>query len=103
MKGERSRRAGAGCCQGSGNGIADGHLRPLTRDKVDAEFLVPEGGTQRRRQIKVAAAGFGVDVGGAASAVAPVDPKQPVSDPDIAADPLELLPRFRAIDVEIGP
>ena len=82
---------------------ADGEPAAFPRDQIDAEFLVPEGGAQRTRQIKIAAAGLRVDVGGAAAAVAPVDAKQPFADPDVAADPIEFFPGPGAVDIEIGP
>jgi hypothetical protein len=63
---------------------------------------VSKGSAQGTRQVKIAAAGFGVDVGGAASAVASVNAKQPFSDPDVAADPIEFFPGPGAVDVEIG-
>ena len=74
----------------------------LPRDQVNAEFLVAERRAQRTRQIEVPAAGFGIDVGGAASAVAPVNAENHVADPDVAADPFEFFPGSRAVDVEIG-
>ena len=72
-------------------------------NKIDSQFLMSERGAQRAGQIEVPTAGFGIDVGGTAAAIATVDPKQPASDPDIAAHPIEFLPRPCAIDIEICP
>ena len=63
---------------------------------------MPERGAQRTGNVEVATPGFRIDVGGAAAAVAPVDPEQRLADPDVAADPVELLPGACAVDVEIG-
>src|SRR5713226_1172871 len=82
--------------------ISHGKASALPRDEINSQFLVPERGTQRAGQIEIPSSRFRVDVGRAASAVAPVNPKKPVADPDIAADPFEFLPGSRAVDVEIG-
>src|SRR3984893_19132068 len=84
------------------NAVTDRDTSPLPGHEIDSEFLVADGGAQRCRQIEIATAVFGVDVGGAAAAVAAVDPKQPATDLDIAADPIEFLPGPGAVDIEIG-
>ena len=55
------------------------------RNQIDLQFLVSERGPQGAGQVKVAAAGLRIDIGRAASAIAPVGAKQTVADPDVAA------------------
>ena len=49
-----------------------------------------------------AAAGERIDIGGAAAAILTIDGEDGVADADITTDPVELLPRLRSIDIDVG-
>nr|WP_245332406.1 hypothetical protein [Bradyrhizobium erythrophlei] len=83
--------------------ITHSEAASFSRNEIDPKFLMPERCSHRAGQIEVSTAGFRIDVGRAAAAVAPVNAKQPLSDPDVAAHPIELLPGSRSVDVEIRP
>src|SRR5258708_29586360 len=72
-------------------------------DEVYAEVLVAERCAQRARDVEVATAGVGIDVGGATASVAPLNPERRLAHAQIAADPLELLPGPGTVAVETGP
>src|SRR5713101_298699 len=82
--------------------ISHGKVSAFPCDEINSQFLVPERRAQRAGQIEVPSPRFRVDIGRAASAVAPVDPKKPVADPDVAAHPFEFFPGSGAVDIEIG-
>ena len=81
------------------DGIANADTAAFPCDQIDSEFLVAEGRPQRAGDVEVAAAGFGIDIGGAATAVAAVDTEQRIADSDVAADPVELLPGVCAVTI----
>jgi len=90
---ERARRRGAR----RKNPVADGDLAAVAHDQIDAEIFVTEGGTERTWNIEIAAAGRWIDIGGAAAAVLAIDREYRAADPDLTADPIELLPGLGAV------
>ena len=91
----------ASCCGGSTESPI--FSSPPTRVvEVDAEILVAEGGAQRAGNVEIALAAHRIDIGRAAAAVATIDGEDRVAEADVGADPVELLPGLRAVDVDVG-
>ncbi len=100
--GRRRGRREPGDRIGQHHSIADGYASILPRQQINAEILMAEGGAQRARDVEIARACRRIDVGRAAASVAPIDGELHAADAYVLADPIELRPGRRPVDIDVG-
>src|SRR5580658_1611379 len=82
--------------------IADGDTPSAAHMQVETKIGVPVRLNQRARNVEIARAGGGIDVGGGATGVAPVDIDARAADRQRCPDPLMLGPGLGAVEIKVG-
>src|SRR5512146_1816838 len=91
-----------GCCSARRRqGRAAAHLAAFDHLGIDAHIDVPEIFRQRQRQVEIARAAVGIDIGRGAAPDRFDAAQRHVAEREIAADPVEFLPGRAAREIEI--